>query len=183
MPDKDYYKVLQVDPSAEPEVITAAFRKLSLKYHPDTNRAADAVARMQDINEAYDVLNDPARRAQYDRERRQRSSSDRAEMRRAAAESAEAAHRQAQEAGQQQARAEYARQQREQAEAAGLLKQQAQRRQSYLQIALFVAFSITSVAILTWVLIASAPAVIIPLVLFGLIYFVGVWLIFGKRAG
>jgi DnaJ-domain-containing protein 1 len=63
---KNYYKVLQVDPSADPEVIAAAYKRLSLKYHPDTNDLADANQRMQDLNEAYQVLNDPARRAHYD---------------------------------------------------------------------------------------------------------------------
>ncbi len=66
---KDYYKVLQVDPEADPEVIAAAYRRLSLKYHPDTNRSTDATRRMQEINEAYEVLKDPAKRARYDLER------------------------------------------------------------------------------------------------------------------
>ena len=66
---RDYYKTLQVDAEAEPEVIAAAYRRLSLKYHPDTNTAADATLRMQQINEAYDVLRDPGKRARYDRER------------------------------------------------------------------------------------------------------------------
>jgi curved DNA-binding protein CbpA len=64
---KNYYKILQIDPSAEPEVISAAYKRLSLKYHPDTNRSADANLRMQEINEAYQVIQDPARRAGYDR--------------------------------------------------------------------------------------------------------------------
>src|SRR5512136_2511657 len=66
---RDYYKVLQVDREADPEVIAAAYRRLSLKYHPDTNRAGDATLRMQEINEAYEVLKDPAKRARYDLER------------------------------------------------------------------------------------------------------------------
>jgi hypothetical protein len=69
MRNKDYYKILQVDPAAEPEVIAAAYRRLSLKYHPDTNKAANATARMQEINEAYEVLKEPGKRLQYDRER------------------------------------------------------------------------------------------------------------------
>lgn len=63
---KNYYQTLQVDPAAEPEVITAAYKRLSIKYHPDTNRSAGANQRMQEINEAYQVLKDPARRAHYD---------------------------------------------------------------------------------------------------------------------
>ena len=67
---EDYYKILQVDPSADPEVITAAYRRLAVKYHPDTNSAPDALQRMQKINEAYAILSDPAQRAIYDRSRR-----------------------------------------------------------------------------------------------------------------
>ncbi len=63
---KNYYKILQVDPSAESEVITAAYKRLSIKYHPDTNSSSDANRRMQEINEAYQVLKDPASRAHYD---------------------------------------------------------------------------------------------------------------------
>jgi uncharacterized protein YjbI with pentapeptide repeats len=65
----DYYKVLQVDPSAEPEVIAAAYRRLALKYHPDANKAVDATRRMQEINRADETLSDTTRRASYDRER------------------------------------------------------------------------------------------------------------------
>ena len=66
MPFINYYKILQVDPSAEDEVIAAAFKRLALKYHPDTNKAADATARMQEINTAYTILSDPKKRASYD---------------------------------------------------------------------------------------------------------------------
>lgn len=65
---ENYYKLLQIDPSAEPEVIAAAYRRLAMKYHPDTNSdSAEAKARMQALNEAYAVLSDPVRRAAYDR--------------------------------------------------------------------------------------------------------------------
>src|SRR5512132_185617 len=69
-PIEDYYKILQVDPAADPEVITAAYRRLAVKYHPDTNSSPDATARMQRINESYAVLSDPVQRATYDRSRR-----------------------------------------------------------------------------------------------------------------
>jgi hypothetical protein len=66
MANKNYYRILQIDPSADPEVVIAAYKRLSLKYHPDTNRSPDANIRMQEINEAYRVLSDPAKRAHYD---------------------------------------------------------------------------------------------------------------------
>ena len=64
-PDVDYYKVLQVDAEAEAEVIDAAYRALSKKYHPDVNRAADAEDRMAQINSAYNVLSDSSKRRDY----------------------------------------------------------------------------------------------------------------------
>ena len=67
--DQNHYAVLQVSPDAEPEVITAAYRSLARLYHPDRNRSPDAVHRMAQINIAYDVLSDPARRAAYDQSR------------------------------------------------------------------------------------------------------------------
>lgn len=65
----DHYKVLQVDPEADPEVIQAAYRRLALKWHPDVAGGAEAAARMAAINRAWDVVGDPDRRAAYDRER------------------------------------------------------------------------------------------------------------------
>jgi curved DNA-binding protein CbpA len=64
--EKNYYQVLQVDPGAEPDVISAAYKRLSVKYHPDRNPALDANEKMQELNEAYQVLMDPARRRWYD---------------------------------------------------------------------------------------------------------------------
>lgn len=66
MGSKDYYKILQVDPSAEPEVIASVYKRLAQKYHPDKNKSPSATRRMQEINEAYEVLSDPVKRAQYD---------------------------------------------------------------------------------------------------------------------
>jgi curved DNA-binding protein CbpA len=68
MEKKNYYKILQVDPSAEPEVIVAAYKRLALKYHPDTNKSSDATQRMQEINSAYQILSDPLARSFYDKE-------------------------------------------------------------------------------------------------------------------
>jgi curved DNA-binding protein CbpA len=55
-----------VDPGAEEEVISAAYKRLSLKYHPDTSADGEANRRMQELNEAYAVLRDPEKRRQYD---------------------------------------------------------------------------------------------------------------------
>jgi hypothetical protein len=60
------YQVLQVDPMAEQEVVDAAFKRLALKYHPDTSKAPDASERMRDIIEAHGVLTDPKKRERYD---------------------------------------------------------------------------------------------------------------------
>jgi curved DNA-binding protein CbpA len=67
---KNYYQILQVDPSAEQEVIEAAWKRLRVKYHPDKNNSSlDSTLKAQDINEAYAILSDPAKRVQYDYER------------------------------------------------------------------------------------------------------------------
>jgi len=65
---KDFYHILQVDPSAEQEVIEAAYRRLAKKFHPDKDPSPKATLRMQEINEAYTTLQDPAKRAEYDSE-------------------------------------------------------------------------------------------------------------------
>ena len=67
---KDYYAILQVSPSAEQEVIEAAYRRLARKYHPDVYSGPDAAHRMRELNEAYEILGDPRRRAEYDAELR-----------------------------------------------------------------------------------------------------------------
>ncbi|HET6310834.1 MAG TPA: J domain-containing protein [Candidatus Nitrosotalea sp.] len=71
--DSDLYRVLQVDPSADPEVIEAAYRRLALKYHPDHNRGdARAEEQMKRINAAFRVLSRPDSRAEYDSHSRAR---------------------------------------------------------------------------------------------------------------
>jgi curved DNA-binding protein CbpA len=65
----DPYKVLQVDPEAEPEVIEAAYRRLARKYHPDVAPGPDAQERMVRLNQAWELLRDPIRRAAVDRAR------------------------------------------------------------------------------------------------------------------
>jgi curved DNA-binding protein CbpA len=62
----DLYEVLQVNPRAEPDVLRAAYRVLARKYHPD--HGGDA-RRMITLNDAWDVLGDPVRRAAYDASR------------------------------------------------------------------------------------------------------------------
>jgi curved DNA-binding protein len=64
---KDYYKVLGVEPTASDDQIKKAFRRLARKHHPDISKAADASARMQELNEANEVLRDKEKRAAYDR--------------------------------------------------------------------------------------------------------------------
>jgi curved DNA-binding protein len=64
---RDYYKALGVGREASAEEIKRAYRKLARKYHPDVSKEKDAEARMQEVNEAYQVLSDPAKRAAYDR--------------------------------------------------------------------------------------------------------------------
>jgi curved DNA-binding protein CbpA len=65
----DAYKVLQVDPEAEDEVIQAAYRRLARKYHPDMAGGLDAATRMSAINAAWELIGEPDARAAYDRAR------------------------------------------------------------------------------------------------------------------
>jgi len=64
---RDYYEVLGVSREASAEEIKRAFRRLAMKYHPDRNKSPDAEAKFKEINEAYEVLSDPEKRAAYDR--------------------------------------------------------------------------------------------------------------------
>jgi curved DNA-binding protein CbpA len=68
-PAFDPYKVLQVDPEAEDEVLEAAYRRLARKYHPDVAPGAEAQARMVALNRAWEMVSDPTRRARVDRAR------------------------------------------------------------------------------------------------------------------
>ena len=62
-----HYDTLMVSRYASPEVIRAAFRSLSQKYHPDKNNHPDADLIMQQFNESYKILSDPIERSKYDR--------------------------------------------------------------------------------------------------------------------
>lgn len=64
---KDFYKVLGVDYDATDEKIRFNYRRLALKWHPDKHKGdSTATAKFQEINEAYKVLSDPAKRFDYD---------------------------------------------------------------------------------------------------------------------
>ncbi len=65
---RDYYKVLGVEKNTGTDEIKKAYRKLARKYHPDVNPGdKNAEDRFKEINEAYEVLTDPDKRAKYDR--------------------------------------------------------------------------------------------------------------------
>jgi len=63
---KDYYKILGVERGTDQKAISTAYRKLARQYHPDINKARGAEDRFKEINEAYQVLGDPQKRARYD---------------------------------------------------------------------------------------------------------------------
>src|SRR3989454_12812390 len=68
---KDYYQVLGVPETATVDEIKRAFRRLAKQHHPDRNPGKpQAAERFKEINEAHDVLSDPAKRKQYDQLRR-----------------------------------------------------------------------------------------------------------------
>ena len=65
---KDYYKILEVNKSASPEVISKVYKTLAKKYHPDANlnNIKEAEAKFKEITEAYEVLSDEQKRKEYD---------------------------------------------------------------------------------------------------------------------
>jgi len=63
---RDYYQTLGVARDAPADDIKKAYRKLARKFHPDVSREPDAEKRMKEVNEAYEVLSDPEKRAAYD---------------------------------------------------------------------------------------------------------------------
>src|SRR5690242_12666002 len=63
---RDYYKILGVQRTAAAEEIKTAYRRLARKFHPDVSKEPDAEARFKEVQEAYEVLKDPEKRAAYD---------------------------------------------------------------------------------------------------------------------
>ncbi|MDD3799598.1 MAG: molecular chaperone DnaJ, partial [Novosphingobium sp.] len=64
----DYYELLEVERTADEKTLKSAYRKLAMRYHPDRNPGdAESESRFKAINEAYDCLKDPQKRAAYDR--------------------------------------------------------------------------------------------------------------------
>lgn len=63
----DYYEILGVPKGASKDEIKKAYRKLALKYHPDKNKSAGAEDKFKEISEAYGVLSDDKKKAQYDK--------------------------------------------------------------------------------------------------------------------
>ena len=68
MAEESYYELLQVQPTADLEIIQAAYRRLMLRYHPDRNRSPDAEEMAIRLNLALEILSDPGKRGTYDRE-------------------------------------------------------------------------------------------------------------------
>ena len=65
--ERDYYEVLGISPDASGEEIKRVYHKLAFEYHPDRHQASkEAHKRMREINEAYAVLSEPAKRREYD---------------------------------------------------------------------------------------------------------------------
>jgi curved DNA-binding protein CbpA len=68
-PERDVYRLLQVEPSAAPDEITTAIRRLARTFHPDRNGSPRATQEMQVVNAVRSLLIDPYARATYDRAR------------------------------------------------------------------------------------------------------------------
>jgi curved DNA-binding protein len=63
---RDYYKILGVERGVSADALKTAYRRLARKFHPDVSKEAHAEARFKEVQEAYEVLKDPEKRAAYD---------------------------------------------------------------------------------------------------------------------
>src|SRR4249919_4081069 len=64
---RDYYEILGVERTCDDGALKASFRKLAMEHHPDRNGGCEeASGRFKEINEAYEMLSDPKKRAAYD---------------------------------------------------------------------------------------------------------------------
>src|SRR5580693_7722956 len=63
---RDYYEVLGVARGADADAVKRAYRKLARKFHPDVSKEKNAEDRFKEVQEAYEVLRDPEKRAAYD---------------------------------------------------------------------------------------------------------------------
>ena len=70
--ERDYYKVLQIDPEADPEVVDAAFKVLAARFHPESDLTGVHEIRLAEVTRAHAVLSDRGRRRTYDIERMDR---------------------------------------------------------------------------------------------------------------
>ena len=66
MANKDYYATLGVNKNATDDELKSAYRQMAKKYHPDLNKTPEAAEKFKEINEAYSVLSDKQKRANYD---------------------------------------------------------------------------------------------------------------------
>src|ERR1700752_4039271 len=63
---RDYYKILGVQRTATAEEVKTSYRRLARKFHPDVSKEKNAEERFKEVQEAYEVLKDPEKRAAYD---------------------------------------------------------------------------------------------------------------------
>ena len=66
MAKKDYYETLGINKGSSPDDIKKSYRKLAKKYHPDVSTETNAESKFKEVQEAYDILSDTTKKAQYD---------------------------------------------------------------------------------------------------------------------
>ncbi|MBN9227793.1 MULTISPECIES: DnaJ C-terminal domain-containing protein [Legionella] len=71
--DKDYYKIMGISEDASEKDIKMAYRKLARKYHPDISKEPNAEEQFKEMGEAYEVLRDPVKKAEYDNYRKNKA--------------------------------------------------------------------------------------------------------------